>query len=520
MDLAIIHYHLNRGGVTQVIVNQLRALAAVRGDAEARVSILYGGRREAFPAGLGEQLPGLALELRAVPALDYDGENAGPRAEDLAAELQSVLAERNFLPETTVLHVHNANLGKNLSLPGALRLLARRGYRLLAQIHDFAEDFRPDNYRRLLLQLADGRLAALAEAIYPQAPHIHYATLNGRDTRLLQAAGFPRDRLHTLPNPVLGLPRLPDRAAARAKLQQRLGVPARQNYVLYPVRGIRRKNLGEALLWSALAERRQTFGLTLPPINPVERPRYEGWKQCARELRLPFVFETGTLEGLKFDENLAAADRVLTTSVAEGFGMVFLEPWLSGLPLCGRDLPEVTVDFRAAGLKLDGLYAQLRVPVEETDRRRLLEDWRLRYDEVLAAFGQPAWNSSRFQRAADARLASGLVDFAALSHNLQQRLVERASTEPRLRGRLRELNPLLEDAVQQERPDRGGLVAGNAEVVRRGYSLEPSGRRLWGVYRQVGESPVADRFAAPPHGDLILQSFLDFGRLHPIRLEP
>jgi hypothetical protein len=199
--------------------------------------------------------------------------------------------------------------------------------------------------------------------------------------------------------------------------------------------------------------------------------------------------------------------------------MVFLEPWLSGLPLCGRDLPEVTVDFRAAGLQLEELYPQLRVALEEIDSRQLIEQWRARYGEVLAAFGQPPGEESEFRRAVDARLAAGLVDFAAMSHNLQRHLVERAFHEPRLRERLRAANPLLDEALRRERPRPTALIAGNAEVVRRVYSLETSGRRLWDVYRQLRASPISDALDPPPRGDWLLRSFLDFGRLQPIRLE-
>ena len=42
---------------------------------------------------------------------------------------------------------------------------------------------------------------------------------------------------------------------------------------------------------------------------------------------------------------MASAHRLVTTSVAEGFGLAFLEPWLFGKGLLGRNLPEITVDF-------------------------------------------------------------------------------------------------------------------------------------------------------------------------------
>ena len=103
--------------------------------------------------------------------------NAGPaRPVQLADDLQA--AARNALGSLPDLwHVHNHSLGKNLALPGALQALGDAGQRLLLQLHDFAEDGRPLNYR-------------------------HYAVLNGRDLKLLGAAGIPPARLHALANPV------------------------------------------------------------------------------------------------------------------------------------------------------------------------------------------------------------------------------------------------------------------------------------------------------------------------------
>src|SRR5690606_38885832 len=101
-------------------------------------------------------------------------------------------------------------------------------------------------------------------------------------------------RLHFLPNPVIEPPPLPDRREARQALQNRFGVEPSAEYVLYPVRGIRRKNLGEFVLLSVLRthqRRRQgaagsTFGLTLAPLNPQALPYFERWKRLAAELAL------------------------------------------------------------------------------------------------------------------------------------------------------------------------------------------------------------------------------------------
>ena len=83
------------------------------------------------------------------PRLQYDTQPVDESAE-LAGQLRRQLSALGFQPDQTVLHVHNHSLGKNASLPGALRLLAEDGYALLLQIHDFAEDCRPRNYCHLI----------------------------------------------------------------------------------------------------------------------------------------------------------------------------------------------------------------------------------------------------------------------------------------------------------------------------------------------------------------------------------
>ena len=186
--LAIVHYHLNPGGVTQVIANQLRGLACQASGGEPfRVLVLHGGRCAGWPERLPE-LAALDYAVQSLAGLDYDDR---PRdARQLAARLQAVLRAAGGTPDTAVIHVHNHALGRNLVLPTALGELARDGWPLLLQIHDFAEDFRPDNYRQLA---AGGRGGVAGETVadaYPTAAHVHYAVLNQRDRQILEAAGL------------------------------------------------------------------------------------------------------------------------------------------------------------------------------------------------------------------------------------------------------------------------------------------------------------------------------------------
>jgi glycosyltransferase involved in cell wall biosynthesis len=516
MLIAIVHYHLNRGGVTQVIANHLRGLAnRAVDDGPLRVVVLHGGRSVGWP----DRLPGvdsLDYTVRVVPGLDYDeGQPCGPR--ELAARLRVALVESGGSPESTVVHVHNHSLGKNIDLPQAVAELASDGWPLLLQIHDFAEDFRPPNYQRLRAGGSGRAEADWAATLYPQAAHVHYAVLNQRDTRILTAAGVEPTRVHALPNPVGDPGPLPPREPVRRELSRRFGVPADRPLLLYPIRGIRRKNLGEALLWSALARGVWHLGVTMPPLNPAERPSYDRWKTLAASLALPAAFEIGGEAGLAYVENLAAADRMLTTSVAEGFGLVFLEAWLAGQMLIGRDLPEITADFRAAGLQLNDLRPRFDVPLDWIDAA----DWRVqieqRYGATLAQFGRTLPPPSEFHRELDGLVVDGLVDFGSLPSQHQQQVVGQVADSDERRRRLRCLNPWLEGALQQDRTC-GPVVEENANVVRRGYSLEACGRRLSQLYRAVAASP---RTACPRtfHAERILDEFLSLPRFQPIRVE-
>ncbi|NQT13867.1 MAG: hypothetical protein HQ582_14025, partial [Planctomycetes bacterium] len=56
MNIAILHYHLNRGGVTRVIQNHLLALDAVlQPDQTLPVALIHGGRRLDWPEGFPER---------------------------------------------------------------------------------------------------------------------------------------------------------------------------------------------------------------------------------------------------------------------------------------------------------------------------------------------------------------------------------------------------------------------------------------------------------------------------------
>jgi hypothetical protein len=509
MNVAVLHYHFNRGGVTQVVLNQLRALDQVA-DEPLRVALIFGGRQEGFPAALATQFEQLQLDLHCVPELEYD-DGSDPQPGRLADAVRTALGQCGFDSSNTLLHVHNHALGKNASIAGSLARMACDGYRLLLQIHDFAEDLRPDNYRRLV-QSQDG---GTQNVVYPQARHVHYAVLNSRDYHILREAGIDASALHLLPNSVAEVGDLPPRRQARKQLAERHGISDSARYLVYPVRGIRRKNLGEALLWSVLGGEDTFVSFTLPPQNPVELASYQQWRRFAEANDMRCIFETGGPQGLKFLTNLAAADSILTTSVAEGFGLVFLETWLAGRPLVGRDLPEITEDFVRAGLRFDGLRPQLTVPTQWVGRQYLQETLESTFARLLEDYGlqgHPLANSQEFARI----VADEKIDFAFLNGDMQRRVLQRVLSEATYRYEILSMNPWIDGLFGAQ---QGQVIEANATTVRRVYNQQHTGRELLSIYRQLSGCAVDDDVVELAQRDTILTAFLDPARMYPIRFE-
>ncbi|TWT65446.1 hypothetical protein Pla123a_49140 [Posidoniimonas polymericola] len=530
MKLAILHYHLNRGGVSQAILNHLHALATLPdGQRPDEVALLYSGRKEDWPSSVWKRSewegePPFPVRLLAAQELEYDDaiHCDGP---GLADAVDGVLRGVGFTPDDTLLHSHNFALGKNASLPDALRLLAQRGYRQLLQLHDFAEDFRPSNYRHLMRATGSQSPAELAERLYPSASGMHYATLNGRDHKILLGAGVDPERLHLLSNPVIEFHGLPPRDEARPRVCRQLGISEDTRLVVYPVRGIRRKNVGELLLYSALAGPGVCHALTLAPVNPAERISYDDWCELAEELQLPCLLGIGdplSRQGrdVEFYDALAASDAIITTSVAEGFGMVFLEAWLVDRPLIGRNLGRITSDFTEHGLRLGGLTDRLLVPGGWIDLDAAREEVLDLHSWACRDFGAPVPENPT-----EGWTYGPDVDFAALPRRFQADVIRHVTANPEsARQEMEQLNPGLADRLSGVAAE-GQPVAENAACVRKQFSPAAVGRRLSEIYTAIwADAPDnktgGDRIDSLPDGEHILRSFLRLDRLFPVRLEP
>ncbi len=475
---AIVHYHLRPGGVTRVIAHSVAAL----GRLGVRTAVLADSPPD------DDRTP--IANVQAVEGLNY--ESAGVQPVALAARLEAA-ARRALGGVPDVWHFHNHALGKNPALTLAVHRLAARGHRLLLHLYDFAEDGRPADYQALLRHAAGGDAARLGRLLYPRGPRIHYAVQNSRDLGFLRKAGADPARSHLLPNAVC----LEDASPAETG-------PAHGGRVfLYPTRAIRRKNVGEFLLWACLARPGDRFIATLAPTSPSDRRPYERWKAVAARLRWPVEFERGLQSAAPLSALMRAATAVLTTSVSEGFGLAFLEPSLLGVPLVGRDLPELTGDFAGNGVRLPGLYRRLLVPLDWPGRTAFRRALRNGLTTARRAYGKTT-SPDDLERAFRAATDGDRVDFGRLHEPLQEKVLLRLSRTGGADG-------LLEPADLTTTGWTPRRLSANRRVVAECYGLEAYGARLLALYRALAR----EEESAPLEG-LDGQSLLD-DFLHPER---
>ena len=296
MKIVFIHYHLKTGGVTTVLKQQVEAIVNT-----CEVLVLSGTpSNSSFPC-----------DSVVIPGLGYDKpDGTGIKPEQVAESIVKAIRSK-WKSGCDLVHVHNPTLAKNKNFLNILNILKNKKIKLFLQIHDFAEDGRPLAY-------------------YPDDEYVsdsHYGVINSRDYQVLINAGLRKEGLHKIPNTI------------KPFTCRQTDDPSK-NRVLYPIRAIRRKNIGEAILLSLFFEQNETLAVTLPPNSPADIQSYEGWKAFTKEKNLNVIFEAGLKHD--FSELVMSSKFFITTSITEGFGFSFLEPWTAHKPLLGRKLPDIS----------------------------------------------------------------------------------------------------------------------------------------------------------------------------------
>ena len=476
MKVAIVHYHLEPGGVTRVIENTLQAWTEAGID--IKVVVLS-----------GRQYRGSAISsAHVVKGLDYTTPENTVHAENLSKEMEDV-AKMALGSIPDIWHVHNHSLGKNPALPLALSKLAQKGARMLLHPHDFAEDGRPGNYKAL---------SESYQFLYPSSCRIHYAALNHRDLSYLQKMleNLP-SKAHLLANAI------PDNDENLAN-QKVPSLP--ENLFLYPVRAVRRKNFGELALLS-LVHPEKYFANSLGPTNPNFKGEFNQWIQFCSELKLNLTFALGEKGTASFLEMVAHAEAIVSTSIAEGFGLGFLEPWTFGKGLCGRNIPEITKDFENLGINLQNLYERCEVSLDFLEEPKRLKASIQKSLELFYKSYEVMPPENGVDQAYHSIVQNGKVDFGRLDECLQKQILTKLSSSKIESDRIREQIPLnlpTSDVVER-----------NQRAVKFQFSQIEYGKKLYSIYNEV--LSAKDAKLAFAEGRKLLDAFLSPKRLNLLR---
>lgn len=481
IKVVIVHYHLRLGGVTRVIDAAREALS----DSGFDVLVLSGE-----PARVGED----SESVRVVEALKYRRTGSSVVASSLADALERE-AQSYFGEAPDVWHFHNPTLAKNVLIPTVIKELAEKGAKIVLQLHDFAEDGRPSNYssQRSFFDSEE----SFEETLYPTASQIHYATINRRDRDFLKAAGVKKKNLHVIPNAIRPLStgtKPEERPFSEKKL---LG--------LYPTRGIRRKNLGEFLLLALIYGDRVDFATTLSPENPEWSEVHSKWTGAVEAMKLPVCLGIADSGEYSFLDLIGWSDFIVTTSIAEGFGLAFLEPWTAGKPVLGRDLPEITCDFASNGLHLKNLYSRIDIPVEwiGVDRIRAAIESMLRRS-YLAYDVQLAKNAVK--KTWKAWVNNGKIDFGVLNEDFQLEVLHLLHRD---RSKIDDIGvPPLDLST-------AGEIASRKKLIAKIYGPNAYAEQMRALYSRVMQSSSSK--VGHLSTDKVLEQFLDPGRLNLLR---
>lgn len=514
----IFHYHLFPGGVTNVVTLSVRAilehLPSIR-----RIRLVCGNERHLQTLKhhlVGESSEdGARVEFEVLPELYYLRRDAAPGDPDLpdASSLKQTLLERFA---GAYWWIHNYHLGKNPIFTEALLEIAARTPEqpLLFHIHDFPECARYDN-----LELLD---RFIRRPLYPTTPNVRYAVINSRDLNLLRAAGVPPGRLTLLNNPVpADHPTPPDAAEVRRNLEKsfaprfpgyRPGAPL----LFYPVRTIRRKNALEAGLIAGSAREPLNLIITLPGISEREAPYSKRVHECFERGLIPGMAGVGTElgeAGIGFQELALSTDCVVSSSVQEGFGYLFIDGrrWEKSVFARYLDILDGIAEI------VDGegahFYRELRVPVGAEKREQLTATYRERAVTVSSRLPESA--GEKIEAEIERAFARDEVDFSYLSVSDQLETLKKAAGDAGVRRSVLEANPMLFDELARLAGTRPKNID---DRIQRHFSLESFAGTLRGILESF-EAPVDTAARADRDPGLIHENLKNsFAGLDSLRL--
>ena len=181
---------------------------------------------------------------------------------------------------------------------------------------------------------------------------------------------------------------------------------------------------------------------------------------------------------------------IITTSITEGFGFSFLEPWTANKILWGRKLPEICQDFEKKGICLDHLYTRLAVPVEWLGKEKLFKTWQACIRKACSLFGIGI-DKTKIATAFEKITENDTVDFGLLDETFQKKIISMVQSHQSNRDRLISLNPFLLDPGNVS--DKEALIQNNNNAVLFHYNKTRYRENLVDIYSRAIKDNVCHK---------------------------
>ncbi len=441
--ITIFHYHLLPGGVTDVVTasaisfmnysDEISSIKIVSGRDDNLKNILE-KIKKSIPADRKED-----ISYEVMPEIDYFEHISN---EETSETIKDALYSK-FASKDCIWWIHNYHLGKNPLFTKAVLEIAGDGkQKTIFHIHDF-----PECSRYGMLKLLKEHIHT---DLYIEKENIRYVLINKRDFDYMEKGGINRNLLYLLENPIKTINHnVENKKKVISILTNNLGSGFKgwisdKPYILYPVRAIRRKNIVEAGFLSLLTG--NNLIVTLPGVS--KREKSYSW-ECEK------LFRTGTIPGMfgigydidkydvSFNDLISASSLIISSSIQEGFGYLYLNSMNWGKPLIARDL-DILKNFKSSFNNYPSLfYNTILVNLSQDTREALYKNYSKKINHLDEHITKE--DSNVLLDEFDRLLSDNPIDFSYLSFDVQRSVLEHIKMDNQYKNECIKLNePIIE----------------------------------------------------------------------------
>ena len=482
-NLVIFHYHFLPGGVTDVVTSAVISYLT-HNEFINRITIVSGrpANLDRLIQKIKETIPTsrtLSIESHIISSIDYQ--------ENLSNDVTTESIKReildNFSSNKNIWWIHNYHLGKNPYFTEALLEISNKGIQnMIFQIHDF-----PECSRYALMNRLNKKISL---DLYPQNKNTKYVVINNRDYKNLIDAGINEKTVTLLENPIQcidWIPEIDNQVLHSLSEHYSSAFPGWKNnksYMLYPVRAIRRKNIAEAALLASLSDK--NIIISLPGVSDSEIQYSKSCEEIFTEGLSPGMFGIGfTIEehNLSFRDLINSSSMIISSSVQEGFGYLFLNSMNWGKPLLGKDLDILTSFKESFNGFPSYFYKSIHVPLDLSDRHYLESEYTNKIQSLKNEL-----KSSKIEQLdllIPQLFANEFVDFSYLTLKLQIKVLRKIKTDKNFKKKCEEKNKNIIKIIDNFFAER---VTGNHEILQKNWSFESYSLKTNEILRSFNEN--------------------------------